>query len=66
MAIFTGGALGTLIRLTCPNCGEVQARARKRDRHKYDCRVCHRRFSAAEGQAKEIRAERRSSRPPPR
>jgi len=66
MAIFTGGALGTLVRLTCPKCGEVQARARKRGRQEYDCRVCHHRFTAAEGQAANANAARRSSRPPPR
>jgi len=35
MAIFTGGALGTLIKLRCPHCREVQARARQSEQHVY-------------------------------
>jgi DNA-directed RNA polymerase subunit RPC12/RpoP len=46
MALYAGGAIGTLIKLVCPHCGEVQARARKLPKKEYACRRCHRRFTA--------------------
>ena len=47
--VFVGGALGTLIKLVCPHCGQVQARARKPARSDYACRRCRRRFTLAQG-----------------
>jgi len=48
MVIFaaTGGAHGTLVRLKCPHCDTVQARARGKKR--YRCSACHRYFDAAD------------------
>lgn len=52
MALFTGGAYGTLVRLKCPSCRTVQARARKPggEKAKYRCSVCHTTFTRAEGE----------------
>ena len=52
MAIFVGGAVGTLVALRCPHCKEVQARAKKPGggRAQYRCRNCHRVFSREEGE----------------
>ena len=44
--IFTGGSIGSLIRLECPFCGEVQARAREPEGTLYACRRCHKQFRA--------------------
>ena len=51
MSIFVGGAHGALVKLKCPHCGEVQARARKPQGGVYACRRCHRRFARTEGEA---------------
>lgn len=60
MAVFTGGAVGTLILLRCPECREKQARARKPGGGsvKYRCRKCHKTFSRAQGEA-ELKAHPR-------
>jgi transposase-like protein len=60
MAVFTGGAVGALILLRCPNCRVQQARARKPGggSGKYRCRKCHKTFSRAEGE-REIKAMRK-------
>jgi len=50
MGIYVGGALGALLRLTCPHCHEVQARARKPRGSVYACRRCHKRFSREDGE----------------
>lgn len=54
MALFVGGAQGTLLRLKCPRCGEVQVRARKPGggRAKYRCRRCFTTFTREAGTAK--------------
>jgi transposase-like protein len=57
MAVFTGAAFGALIRLACPHCHLVQARARKPRSERYACRRCRRRFTREQG---ERAAERRS------
>jgi hypothetical protein len=55
-----GSAVGaSLLRLTCPRCGEVQARARKLSREPYDCRRCHERFTREEGEGKKPRPRKR-------
>lgn len=53
MAVFTGGIMGTLLRLRCPNCRETQARARKPGggSAKYRCRKCHKCFRRVDGEA---------------
>jgi transposase-like protein len=53
MALFSGGALGTLVRLRCPSCGTVQARAKKPGggKVKYRCHSCHRSFTREDGEA---------------
>ncbi|HTQ03970.1 MAG TPA: hypothetical protein VMI54_08935 [Polyangiaceae bacterium] len=58
MALFTGGAQGALVRLRCPSCGEVQARARKPGGGtvKYRCRRCYKLFTREEGEALARRA----------
>jgi len=57
MALFTGGAQGTLLRLKCPKCGEVQVRARKPEgvRAKYRCRKCFTTFTREAGTPKKKR-----------
>ena len=40
---------GTVIRMRCPRCGEVQARARKPLGSRYRCRKCHALFTKEEG-----------------
>ena len=52
MAIFTGGAQGTLVRVRCPRCREIQARAKKPGggRVKYRCPYCHTTFTREEGE----------------
>jgi transposase-like protein len=61
MAVFTGGAMGTLILLACPHCHAKQARARKPGGGsvKYRCRECYKTFSRAEGEREaKLRAKR--------
>ena len=53
-----GGAHGSLVKLKCPHCDTVQARARGKPR--YRCSACHRYFDAAEGQLDERRPRPRS------
>jgi transposase-like protein len=52
VALFTGGAFGTLIRLRCPSCGTVQARAKKPGggKVKYRCQKCHTTFTREDGE----------------
>lgn len=47
MPLIFGGAVSsaTLIRLVCPRCGEIQARARQPAGARYACRACHHGFS---------------------
>jgi transposase-like protein len=61
MALFTGGAYGTLVRLKCPRCGSVQARARKPGGKevKYRCSACHTTFTRGEGEKLANSAKRR-------
>jgi protein-arginine kinase activator protein McsA len=44
MAIFVtvGAAVGATVRLKCPHCGTVQARARAK--HHFRCSACHKAF----------------------
>lgn len=51
LAIFIGGAMGALLRLVCPHCGEVQVRGRKPKRSVYACRSCKKRFTRERGEA---------------
>ena len=46
MSIFGPGAIGALVLLKCPSCGEVQARARAPKDTRYECRKCHHPFVA--------------------
>ncbi|MFO0571706.1 MAG: hypothetical protein U0263_39140 [Polyangiaceae bacterium] len=50
MAVFTGGALGALVKLRCPHCHELQVRARKPSGSRYACRKCHKRFDREAGE----------------
>ena len=63
MALFTGGAQGALVRLRCPACREVQARARKPGGGavRYRCRACHTTFTREAGErlAKPTRVTKR-------
>ncbi|HVR18451.1 MAG TPA: hypothetical protein VMS65_02100 [Polyangiaceae bacterium] len=60
MAVFTGGAVGTLILLRCPHCRAKQARARKPGGGsvKYRCRECLKSFTRADGE-REAKAQKR-------
>lgn len=40
MAVFAGASMGAIVRLLCPKCGEVQARARAPEGTEYECRAC--------------------------
>ncbi|MBK7583063.1 MAG: hypothetical protein IPI67_23055 [Myxococcales bacterium] len=57
--IFVGGAMGGMIRLACPHCGEIQARGRKPKGSVYACRKCRRRFTREEGEAAAAKKKRR-------
>jgi transposase-like protein len=48
--IFTPSIAGALIRLVCPHCGEIQARARKPEGRRYACRKCRKRFRREQGE----------------
>ncbi len=50
MAIFWSATAGAIIQLTCPHCGELQARARKPKGSRYACRKCRKRFTREQGQ----------------
>jgi transposase-like protein len=64
MALFVGGAQGALVRLRCPSCGEVQARARKPGGGtvKYRCRRCYKLFTREAGEALDRRVRGTSRR----
>lgn len=49
MPIFGGASRGAVIKLRCPHCREVQARAR--GSKKYTCRKCKKPFTREEGEA---------------
>ena len=49
MVIFGPSAAGALVKLRCPKCGTVQARARGPEETPYACRECHASFTRAEG-----------------
>lgn len=51
--IFASASVGAIVRMTCPHCGEVQARARASEEATYECRRCGKPFTAAEGRASE-------------
>jgi transposase-like protein len=59
VAIFSGGTVGTILKLACPHCGEPQVRSRKPAGEKYACRRCHRRFSREQGLATAARIRNR-------
>jgi len=40
MIVVSGASQGVVVRLQCPKCGEVQARARKPRGARYACRRC--------------------------
>ena len=46
MILLGPGAVGGLVLLRCPSCGEVQARARAPKDTKYECRKCKHAFMA--------------------
>ena len=47
--IFGGASRAAIVRVTCPSCGEVQARARGPQGTQYACRKCGATFSDADG-----------------
>ena len=55
MIIFGGGA-GSIVKLRCPKCGEVQARARQPKGATYDCRKCGKPFTREDSAAAEAKA----------
>lgn len=50
--IFGGGTAGAILKLQCPKCGEVQARAREPKGTLYECRKCGHSFTREAGSAK--------------
>jgi len=56
--IFSGASAGAVLRLQCPRCSEVQARARAPEDSSYACRKCGERFTRKQGQANEAEALR--------
>ena len=59
MAIFTGAAVGALVGLRCPACGEIQARARAPEGTVYACRKCGHELTREQSR---VRAEERRKR----
>lgn len=55
MAIFAGASAGAVVRLRCPQCGEVQARARGPKDTVYTCRNCRRSFTRDEARERKGR-----------
>lgn len=53
MVIFGSAAAAALVRLRCPKCGELQARARLPEAATYECRKCGATFTQAEGKAED-------------
>jgi transposase-like protein len=54
MPFFIGAmARAALVKLACPHCGKVQARARKPLHERYRCRYCHKLFTREEGEKQE-------------
>jgi transposase-like protein len=53
MVIFGPSAAGALVKLRCPKCGTVQARARGPEGTTYACRECHASFTRETGAAAE-------------
>lgn len=51
MAIFSGASRGAVVRMRCPHCGKVQARAR--GAKDYECKACGKSFTAAQGNAEQ-------------
>lgn len=43
-------ARAAIVALTCPKCGLVQVRARRKAAHRYACKACGHRFWADEGE----------------
>lgn len=52
MPIFGGASAGAVVKLRCPKCGEVQARARAPKGTTYECRKCGHPFTREEGSEK--------------
>ena len=40
MIVVFGASQGAVVKLACPKCGEVQARARQPEGARYTCRRC--------------------------
>jgi transposase-like protein len=49
MSMFGGASRGAIVKLRCPHCREIQARAR--GQKKYTCRKCKKVFTREEGEA---------------
>jgi ribosomal protein L37AE/L43A len=57
MPIFASASMGAVVRLTCPRCGEVQARARASESATYECRKCGVPFTGREGREAAVEAK---------
>ncbi len=63
MIIVYGASHGAVIKLQCPKCGEVQARARRDRDARYACRRCGEQLEVRRGAAGDgERGSRRGSR----
>jgi len=56
--IFGAATAATVVKLACPHCGEVQARARKPKGERYRCRNCCRLFTREQGEEAPKRSRR--------
>jgi ribosomal protein L37AE/L43A len=52
MVIFGGASAGALIKLRCPKCAHIQARARAVEGSVYSCLKCRATFTREEGTPK--------------
>jgi uncharacterized Zn finger protein len=59
MAIFAGASAGAVVKLECPACGEVQARARAPKGTVYECRACGRPIPTEKPRAPKRKSRRR-------
>jgi ribosomal protein L37AE/L43A len=52
MVIFGGASAGALVKLRCPKCAHIQARARAEEGTIYSCQKCRATFTREEGTPK--------------
>lgn len=63
MIVFGGASIGAVLKLRCPSCKEVQARARAPEGTVYVCRACGHSFTREEGTPDQGTAEAATAEP---